>query len=456
MRSIICCGRFPASAGPLNSDRDLGDLLVLLPQLERLLPGLPRPAAADPETERYLLFSAVDRVLASAAQQAPLLVLLDDVHWAGRQTLELLRHLVRAGSASQADDHRHVPRRGRRARRSTGRVAGRPATQRVGHTGSARVASTRPASSSSSRLRSTKSSTGTCACWPQRRPSAAAATRSSSASCGGICSITVSSTRHEDRWTVRRDLATIGAPDSVKDVVAGRMARLSRRARRPLELAAAAGLRVEFRVLSLAADMSADDVSAGLDELVDSGFLVSVGGHLLTYQFIHALVRDTVEEVMSPSVQASLHLRIAEALEQIYEADPRSVYAELARHFGAAAAVGGGERGIRYGRLAADQAKSTGAYDEAISHLEAVLRMLPEDTRRGHRGARRPRTGPDAPRSCLQGPGHPPARLRGGPTWRMGRTGSTSRARLRGGRASARRARRAGGQDGLGGDRADR
>ena len=101
------------------------------------------------------------------------------------------------------------------------------------------------------------------------------------------------------------------------------MARLSRPARRQLELAAAAGLRVEFQVLSLAAEMSADDVSAGLDELVDSGFLVSVGGRLLTYQFIHALVRDTVEEVMSPSVKAGLHLRIAEALEQIYEADQR-------------------------------------------------------------------------------------------------------------------------------------
>ena len=142
----------------------------------------------------------------------------------------------------------------------------------------------------------------------------------------------------DDRWVVRRDLASVGAPDSVRDVVAGRMARLSRRARRPLELAAVAGQRVESRVLSLAAEMPATMCGAGLDELVDNGFLVSVGGHLLTYQFIHALVRDTVEEVLSPSTQASLHLRIAEALEQIYEADRRSVFAELARHFGAAAA----------------------------------------------------------------------------------------------------------------------
>src|SRR3954471_3249844 len=126
--------------------------------------------------------------------------------------------------------------------------------------------------------------------------------------------------------------------------------------------------------------MPADEVAAGLDELVDSGFLVGVGGHLLTYQFGHALVRDTVEEVMSRSVQAALHLRIAEALEQIYEPDRRSVYAELARHFCAASAVGGLDRGVAYGRLAAAQAKSSGAYDEAISHLEAILRLGPGET----------------------------------------------------------------------------
>lgn len=369
----------PGFGRPINSDRDLGDLLVLLPQLERLLPGLPRPVAADPETERYLLFSAVDRVLASAARQAPLLVLLDDVHWAGRQTLELLRHLVRAGSAS------------RLMIIATYRDGGADLADPL-----AESLVDLQRSESVTRVRLGGLDTASveqfvAAALDQeldgelRRLAAAAAERS-----GGNAFFLGELWRHllhhgvvirnNDRWIVRRDIATIGAPDSVKEVVAGRVARLSRRARRPLELAAAAGQRVEFRVLSLASGMSADDVSAGLDELVDSGFLVSVGGHLLTYQFIHALVRDTVEQVMSPAVLAGLHLRVAEALEQIYEADERSVYAELARHFGASAAVGGVDRAIRYGRLAAEQAKSTGANDEAISHLERVLRMLPEET----------------------------------------------------------------------------
>ena len=126
---------------------------------------------------------------------------------------------------------------------------------------------------------------------------------------------------------------------------------------------------------------------------------------------------------MSPSVQAALHLRIAEALEQIYETDQRSVYAELARHFGAASAVGGMERGVGYGRLAAEQAKSTGAYDEAISHLEAIVLLAARTIGRGHGGARRPGPGADAQGSCVQGPGHVQGCLRGGPPQRVGRTG---------------------------------
>jgi ATP/maltotriose-dependent transcriptional regulator MalT len=369
----------PGYGRPISSDRDLGDLLVLLPQLERLLPGLPRPAAADPETERYLLFSAVDRVLASTARHVPMLLLLDDVHWAGRQTLELLRHLVRSGSASGLMIIATF-------RDGAAEISDPLAEALVDLQRSDSVSRIRLGGLDAESVEQFVAAALDQELDGDLRVLAAAVAERS----GGNAFFLGELWRHllhhavvtrvDDRWVVRRDIAGVGAPDSVKDVVAGRMARLSRRARRQLELAAAAGLRVEFQVLSIASQMSAEDASAGLDELVDSGFLVSVGGRLLTYQFIHALVRDTVEEVMSPSMKASLHLRIAEALEQIYETDQRAVYAELARHFGAATAVGGVERGARFGRLAAEQAKSTGAYDEAISHLEAVLKMLPDET----------------------------------------------------------------------------
>ena len=368
----------PGFGRPINADRDLGDLVVLLPQLERMLPGLPRPAPADRETERYLLFSAVDRVLASAARQAPLVLLLDDVHWAGRQTLELLRHLVRSGSAARVMVVATF-------RDGAADLADALAECLVDLQRSESVTRVRLEGLDAAGVEQYVAGAIDQELDSDLRVLAAVAAERSGGNAfflGELWRHLIHHgvvVRHDGRWMVRRDLASVGAPDSVKEVVASRMARLSRRARRPLELAAVAGQRVESRVLSLAAGLPADEVGLGLDELVDNGFLISVGGHLLTYQFVHALVRDTVEEVLSPSTQAGLHLRIGEALEQIYDADRRSVYAELAGHFGAAAVVDGAERGVRYGRLAAEQAKGTGAYDEAVLHFEAVLGLLPDE-----------------------------------------------------------------------------
>ncbi len=369
----------PGFGRPLNKDRDLGDLLVLLPQLERLLPGLSRSPAADPETERYLLYSAVDRVLANATRSSPMVLLLDDIHWAGRPTLELLRHLVRAGSAAGLMVI------------ATFRDAAAELTEPLAEClvdlqRSESVVRMRLGGLDTASVEQFVAATlGQELDGDLRHLAAVACDRS-----GGNAFFLGELWRHlvqqgvvahqNQRWVVRRDVAGVGAPDSVRDVVAARMARLPRRARRPLELAAVAGQRVEVRVLSLASDMTVDEVSAGLDELVDTGFLVEVGGRLPTYQFTHALVRDTVEQVLSSSVRARLHLRIADALERVYEADSRSVFAELAYHFGAAAAVGGVEQGIHYGRLAAEQARSSVAYDDAISQFEAVLQLMSSES----------------------------------------------------------------------------
>src|SRR5207237_2954535 len=61
------------------------------------VPGLPAPLQSDPETERYRLFEAVAGWLAVASQEEPLLLVLDDLQWAAKPTLLLLRHVVRAG-----------------------------------------------------------------------------------------------------------------------------------------------------------------------------------------------------------------------------------------------------------------------------------------------------------------------------------------------------------------------
>src|SRR5438093_464453 len=59
-------------------------------------PPCPPPLHSDPETERYRLFDAVTAWLAAASAEVPLLVVLDDLQWAAKPTLLLLRHVVRS------------------------------------------------------------------------------------------------------------------------------------------------------------------------------------------------------------------------------------------------------------------------------------------------------------------------------------------------------------------------
>src|SRR3954467_8574199 len=71
-----------------------GELARLLPELRTKLDDLPEPAPADPDTERHRLHSAVADVLAGLDR--PVLLILEDGHWADAPTLLLLRHLARA------------------------------------------------------------------------------------------------------------------------------------------------------------------------------------------------------------------------------------------------------------------------------------------------------------------------------------------------------------------------
>ncbi|MCH7790628.1 MAG: AAA family ATPase, partial [Acidobacteria bacterium] len=76
--------------GPLG-----GELVRMVPDLEQLVPGLDAPLQSEPESERYRLFEAAKELIVSIAARSPVVLVLDDLHWAGKPTLLLLRHLLR-------------------------------------------------------------------------------------------------------------------------------------------------------------------------------------------------------------------------------------------------------------------------------------------------------------------------------------------------------------------------
>jgi predicted ATPase len=89
-----------ADAGELRADLGTtgGELARLVPDLAVRVGELPPPVTADPDTERHRLHTAVADLLTATSRRRPLLVIVEDSHWADQPTLLLLRHLGRAAT----------------------------------------------------------------------------------------------------------------------------------------------------------------------------------------------------------------------------------------------------------------------------------------------------------------------------------------------------------------------
>ena len=73
-----------------------GELVRIVPELSQRVPDIPPPRAAEPETERFFMFEAVAGFLSATSQHSPVVLILDDLQWAGTPELLLLKHIVRS------------------------------------------------------------------------------------------------------------------------------------------------------------------------------------------------------------------------------------------------------------------------------------------------------------------------------------------------------------------------
>ena len=82
-------------------ERHGSNLLPLVPGLRQRVDGLPDPTTTDPESERYLLFAAAADLLAALGEVSPVVLFLDDLHWADAGTASLLRSLTTGSDAAR-------------------------------------------------------------------------------------------------------------------------------------------------------------------------------------------------------------------------------------------------------------------------------------------------------------------------------------------------------------------
>ena len=172
-------------------------------------------------------------------------------------------------------------------------------------------------------------------------------------------------------WRSFADTGELGTPESVREVVSGRLARLQAATGDLLELAATAGPEFELDVLRAAAGVDVGALLAALDEAVHSGMIEELRAVKLAYRFTHELVRRALYDALTAARRAELHLRVGEALEHAGGAPA----ADLAHHFTVAAPLAGSTRGVAYNVAAARAATAALAYDEADERLSVALSL---------------------------------------------------------------------------------
>ncbi len=135
------------------------------------------------------------------------------------------------------------------------------------------------------------------------------------------------------QWMTAESLGPLALPDSVREVVGGRVARLGDRAERSLSIAAVIGRRFDFDLLTKATRFPEDEVLEILEAATAAALVREVAGPPGHYTFAHALIRHTIYESLGPTRRARAHKQVAEALEDICGGHPGARVGELARHW---------------------------------------------------------------------------------------------------------------------------
>jgi class 3 adenylate cyclase/tetratricopeptide (TPR) repeat protein len=351
------------------------DLAGLVPALASRLPGLPPSKATDADTERYLLFAAVVGLLAAVSERQPVVLVLDDLQWADKASLQLLRHVIAAdqslrvlvlGTYRDSElSHAHP------FLETLAALHRQPNVARIELTGldDKGVVSLMEAAAGHALDDATIGLAHAVYRETDGNPFFVSEVLRHLVETGAVYQ------NATGRWVAEETLERMALPDSVRVVIGARVGRLGQVAERVLSMAAVIGRDFDLDVLARATKMSEDDLldileAAAAVTLVRE--LADTPGH---YNFAHALIQHTLYEDLGLTRRARAHRDVAEALEDLCAERPGSRVGELARHWFNATQPIDLAKAIDYSRQAADAALRALAPGDALRHYAQALEL---------------------------------------------------------------------------------
>ncbi len=350
------------------------DVAQIVPELADRLGDVGEPPDMGTEQARFRIFDSFAAFLAGVSGARPLVLVLDDLHWADEPSLRLLRFVARRlahtgllliGAYRDVELGRHHP-----LADTLGDLAGIEGTRRValrglGPQGIADYI---------------ELTAGVDRPPPELAEAICEQTGGNPFFIGEVVRLMAA----EGRLGEAEGRRQVTIPQGVREVVGRRLDRLSDAANEVLRIAAVCGREFRLEVVERVCDRPEAEVESAFRAAVDNRLVeesVEVPGG---YAFSHALVRETLRAEVPAAQRVRMHRRIGEALEDLYAGELDRHPGELAHHFLEAAPLGDVERAVDYATRAARRASDRLAHEDAAAMYARALdalELVPEPDR---------------------------------------------------------------------------